>query len=446
MKYHTQGQRFSGTWSVRAVVRRTALAVAVVASGLGTYVLVVAPVASTAAAPTTHLNLASQSIVAALTSPRATSAVHVHARLSASVATVTISYPAPTTTPPTTTTPPSTSTTVRSTTTTAVPVTTPVATAHAVTSKPLATTATTATTPVRHKAPSAHTVATRTLTRTVTPPKRTTPAKHVAPKPAIKAAVAAAAAKLAAHLNPAGNIAPSPNFLQAGQCTQNGSAWSCSNPCLTSSMTWPAFANDPSCTNYILQAIDNARAIEHLGPMTLPSNWYSLTTGQQLFVVADLERVARGLPPYLGINAALSAAAQRAAATNQDPVVAAGFAIGNDVQGYPAMGGAWSGGFSVLAADYIWMYADGWGGSASATSNVACTSSHAAGCWAHRDELIGSDPGFNPGVGLTTSTCEVGVGFAIVNGSGSFVDLIEKPASTPPAMNFTWARNVAPYL
>ena len=447
MKYHTQGQRFSGTGSARAVVRRTALAVAVVASGLGTYVLVVAPVTSTAAVqPTTHLNLASQSIVAASATPRATTAVRVHGDFVASVATVTTSHPTPTTTPSTTV--PSPSTTVRSTTTTTVPVpvTTPVATAHAVARKPSTTSATTATTPVRHAAPTPRTVATRTVTRTVTPPKRTTPAKPVAPKPAIEAAVAVAAARLAAHLNPAANIAPSPNFLQAGQCTQNGSSWSCANPCLTSSMTWPAFANDPSCTNYVLQAIDNARAIEHLGPMTLPSNWYSLTTGQQLFVVADLERVARGLPPYLGINAALSAAAQRAAATNQDPVVASGFAIGNDVQGYPAMGGAWSGGFSVLAADYIWMYDDGWGGSASATSNVACTSNHAAGCWAHRDELIGSDPGFNPGVGLTTSTCEVGVGFAIVNGSGSFVDLIEKPASAPPAMNFTWAQNVAPYL
>ncbi len=211
-------------------------------------------------------------------------------------------------------------------------------------------------------------------------------------------------------------------------------------------MTWPTVNNGPACTNYVLAAIDNARAVEGLGPMTLPSNWYGLTTGQQLFVAADLERTARGLPPYLGINAALSAAAQRAAATNQDPSVAPGFAIGTDPQGYPAMGGAWSGGFSVLAADYMWMYADGWGGSVAATSNVACTSARAAGCWAHRDELLGYDPGFNPGVGLGTANCEMGVGFAVVGSSGSFVDLIESPAATPPAMSFTWARNVVPYL
>ncbi len=278
-----------------------------------------------------------------------------------------------------------------------------------------------------------------------TSPTTSATTRPVAATPAV-APVSGAAATLAAHLNPAVNIAPNPDFLQAGNCTQTGSTWTCDNPCLTSTLTWPAFTDGVACTNYVLQAIDNARAVEHLGPMTLPSNWYSLTTAQQLFVVANLERTARGLPPYLGINAALSAAAQRAAASNQDPGVAAGFAIATDAQGYPAMGGAWSGGFSVLAADYIWMYDDGWGGSAAATSNVACTTASAAGCWAHRDELLGNDPGYNPGVGLSASNCEMGVGFAVVGGSGSFVDLIEQPASTPPAMTFTWAADVVPYL
>ncbi len=177
--------------------------------------------------------------------------------------------------------------------------------------------------------------------------------------------------------------------------------------------------------------------------MVLPSNWYGLTTTEQLFVVANLERTARGLPPYLGINAALSADAQSAAQSDADPSVAPGFAIGNDAAGVPGMGGAWSAGFSVLAADYIWMYDDGWAGSASATSNVVCTSAGAAGCWAHRDELLGSDPGFNPGVGLSCQDCEMGTGFAVVNGSGSFVDLVELPAAGAPPMTFTWASEQA---
>jgi len=244
-------------------------------------------------------------------------------------------------------------------------------------------------------------------------------------------------------VNPQTNIAPSPNFLQAGQCTQVNGAWSCTNPCITSQMTFPVVSSTPACTSYLLLAINNARAVEGLSAMVLPSNWYSLSVPEQLFVVADLERTARGLPPYLGINAALSARSQQAAETNTDPGVASGFAVSTDPGGYPAMGGAWSGGFSVLAADYMWMYDDGWGGSVSATSNIACTSSLAAGCWAHRDELLGSDPGFNPGVGLASTNCEMGVGYAIVGGSGSYVDLIERPAAAAPAMTFTWAQEVA---
>ena len=41
---------------------------------------------------------------------------------------------------------------------------------------------------------------------------------------------------------------------------------------------WPHFTNDPACTGYILQAINNARAIEGVKPMVLPSNWFSLST------------------------------------------------------------------------------------------------------------------------------------------------------------------------
>ncbi len=66
--------------------------------------------------------------------------------------------------------------------------------------------------------------------------------------------------------------------------------------------------------------------------------------------------------------------------------------------------------------------------------------------WAHRDELLGYDPSYNPGVGLSCTDCEMGTGFAVLGGSGSFVDLVEQLAGAPPAMTFTWAQDVAPYL
>jgi hypothetical protein len=329
-------------------------------------------------------------------------------------------------------------------------------------------TTTTTTTLVRHAAATrvtrhSHVVASSTNRRarsnpigstsptTTTPPPTTvvTPTT-VAPTPTttIKSPPVTHAPALSIS-NPSGNIAPNPNFLAPGACSFATGVWSCANPCVdgtATALSWPGYTNGVACTNYILSAINNARAVEGVHPMVLPSNWFSLSVPQQLFVLVDLERTARGLPPYLGINAALSANAQHSAATNSDPSIAAGFAMANDAQGSAGFGGAWSGGFNPLAADYIWMYDDTWGGSAAKTSNIACTSAGAAGCWAHRDELLGSDPGYNQGVGLGCTTCEVGTGFAMVNGDASYVDLIEIPKGTPPPMSFTWANNVLPNL
>jgi hypothetical protein len=278
---------------------------------------------------------------------------------------------------------------------------------------------------------------TTVVTPTTVAPTPTTTIKPVTKAPALSIS------------NPSGNIAPSPDFLAPGTCSFANGVWSCANPCVagtSTALSWPGYTNGVACTNYLLSAINNARAIEGVRPMVLPSNWFGLSVSQQLFVLVDLERTARGLPAYLGINAALTADAQHAAGSNSDPSVAAGFAMANDAQGSAGFGGAWSGGFNPLAADYIWMYDDTWGGSAAKTSNIACTSAGSAGCWAHRDELLGSDPGYNQGVGLGCTTCEVGTGFAMVNGNASYVDLIEIPKGTPPTMSFTWASDVLPYL
>ena len=242
-----------------------------------------------------------------------------------------------------------------------------------------------------------------------------------------------------APYNPPANIAPSPNYLSSGPCTGTRGNYTCPNPCVTSQLTWPANAQNAACTDLVLHAVKTARAAEGVAAMVLPSNWYALTTQQQLFVAADLERVDRGYPPYLGLNAALSANAQNAAANNSDPSLATGFAVSDNAQGSPGFGGSWASDISVVSADYGWMYDDGWGGSAATTFNLTCTSASAPGCWGHRDELLGSDPGYNYGVGLDCTTCEMGTGYADVNGAGSYVDLVELPAGAPPAMTFTWA-------
>lgn len=244
--------------------------------------------------------------------------------------------------------------------------------------------------------------------------------------------------------NPAANIAPHPNFDDSGECTSVGASVRCPNPCVSTTGHFPAFDDGHACALYVLRAINAARATEHVRAMVLPTNWQRLSVTEQLFVLADLERTARGLPPYLGLNRTLSNTAQRAALLTQDPGLAPGFAVEVQSNGVVDANGTFAAAETVLEADYGWMYEDGWGGSVSATSNFDCTSASAPSCWGHRDALLGMFD--NGGVGLSCRTCELGTGFALVHGESSFTDLLERPRATPPPMYFTWARNVAPYL
>ena len=227
--------------------------------------------------------------------------------------------------------------------------------------------------------------------------------------------------------NPRANVMPTPNFEFSGSCTGAPGSWHCANPCVTTQLTFPAHSNAPSCAAYVLRALNAARSSEHLRAIVLPSNWFSLSVPEQLFVLADLERTARGLPPYLGLNATLSADARHAAANDADPVPARGFAVALDRRGAPRVGGTWASGTTSLGADFLWMYADGWGGSAQRTANTACTSPRAAACWAHRDELLGADQRLGVGVGLHCTGCEMGAGFAVRGGTGS----VRRPGRAP---------------
>jgi len=73
--------------------------------------------------------------------------------------------------------------------------------------------------------------------------------------------------------NPSANIAPSLTSLP--RCVFiRVRLWSCANPCVVGTATalsWPGYTNGAACTNYILQAINNARAIEGVRPMVLPA-------------------------------------------------------------------------------------------------------------------------------------------------------------------------------
>jgi hypothetical protein len=244
-------------------------------------------------------------------------------------------------------------------------------------------------------------------------------------------------------VNPTANIPPSPNLLDGGSCTGGAGNWTCTNPCVGPDLTWAVGGNTPACSAYSMLAINNARSSLGENPLTLPSNWNTLTYPEQLFVIANMERVSAGYPPYLGLNDALNSEAQVAANSGGDPSPAAGFVSGLNPWGSTGFDGVWAGTDNVLFAEYMWMYDDGWGGSAATTSNILCTAPGVWACWDHRDNLLGSSTSPTQGVGLGCTTCEMGAAFAVVNGASSLVDLIELPADAPPAMSFTWASEVS---
>jgi hypothetical protein len=203
---------------------------------------------------------------------------------------------------------------------------------------------------------------------------------------------------------PPANIAPDPDFLHS--CSGSG------------------YDDSAGCTGATLDAIDNARSREGLAAMTLPSNWAQLTPEQQLFVVTDLERTARGMAPLSALVVPLDQAARQGASQDDDPTPPAGFP-------YTAWGSNWAGAVgNPLEAMYLWMYDDGLG-----SANVDCTSSNRSGCWGHRQNVL---------IELPCRVCVMGAGWLDGGYSGdpSMAELLVETSGSP-AVDFTWQQESA---
>jgi len=159
----------------------------------------------------------------------------------------------------------------------------------------------------------------------------------------------------------------------------------------------PGPAGSPAhagCSALALAALQHARRVEHLPPMRLDlAAFERLPAPRQLFVLANLERVDRRLPPLRALTAGLDRIAATAARGLVDPLgpVGAGVLAG----GRPSLGflSNLAVGLDPLGSDYFWMYDDGPGG-----SNRDCTASRPAGCWVHRLNIL-FDPSRRQGGG-----------------------------------------------
>lgn len=174
-----------------------------------------------------------------------------------------------------------------------------------------------------------------------------------------------------------------------------------------------------------IAAIDQARAQEGLAALQLPADYSSLTPAEQLLVLLNDERTARGLTPAVGLATDLDAAAAAGAAAQQDPVPPSGAS-------YTVGASVWGEAPSMADVVFGWMYDDGWGGSTAATPNLDCTSPTASGCWGHRDAILG-DYGSQPLMGAAVDDLAAGE----VSAAAIFTD---DPSGQLPAMDATWAQ------
>ena len=254
----------------------------------------------------------------------------------------------------------------------------------------------------------------------------TTPTAPSAPPSAPATTGAAPVRGYVPPSNPPANILPSPSYtFESGTTYSSASTLACWQ---SGTSTWAPQPGSAQCLSSEVAATDNARAREGLAPISLPSNFSSLTPAEQLFVLTDIERVSRGEQPVAGLSSLVSSYAQQGAATNTDPTFNFAAIPSSDWWGSNVVSGA----LNALDANYTWMYDDGYGG-----YNVDCTSPGASGCWGHRDNVLTS----NYGGTLVMGAGDVAQSTGLQCLSELFV-VVQNPGDLPP-LYYTWAQAVA---
>ncbi len=216
--------------------------------------------------------------------------------------------------------------------------------------------------------------------------------------------------------NPPKNLPPAPNFY--AYCAVGG------------------LDDTAACNSKALQAIDRARATEPIGPLRFTlARFLRLSVADQLFAIADLERVSRGEPPIAALTIQLDKAAQAGADDGGDPSLSARTLSGGaEIR---AWGSNWAGGSeSALGSDDSWMYDDGFG-----SHNGDCTAPKARQCWGHRDNVLGAWRSDLTGCPSADSQVVMGAGYArSAKWSTSFAEIFVAACGPKPAGEvYTWA-------
>jgi hypothetical protein len=188
--------------------------------------------------------------------------------------------------------------------------------------------------------------------------------------------------------------------------------------------------NSSRCVGTVLAAINAARAKEHVRPMVLPAGFSSLSIPEQLFVAINLERVDRGLPPFVGLTAPLNRNAKVGATQANDPPPPG--------RGYLLDDAVWAGGTANgLDAVYGWMYDDG-----ANSGNLDCRHRGAPGCWGHRKDIL-DDFGSSSHLVMGAAVEPTGDTHAGNFGGTSMAVTMAVATTRPSSYTYTWAQALA---
>lgn len=184
-----------------------------------------------------------------------------------------------------------------------------------------------------------------------------------------------------------------------------------------------------ACIAQALSAINKAHTAEGIRRMILPTDYKYLTIPEQTFVVTNLERVDRGMRPFLGLTAKLNSSARQAAVERDDPTLIGAILNLLGIREYASI---WAGDFGPLASDYDWMYDDGY--STGGSINIDCKHPGDSGCWGHRHAILGLFTGLR--------TLLAGGGSA-GRGGGSIAEVLVGSLLGAPALTYSWVDALA---
>jgi hypothetical protein len=185
-------------------------------------------------------------------------------------------------------------------------------------------------------------------------------------------------------------------------------------------------ANVPYPGTGSLAAVNRGRADEALSPIA-GSQLRLLTVPEQVFVLLNLERVARSLPPFAAMTQSLDAVAQVGADTRTDPPDPPG--VGSVV----VSDGIEADTADPFLADFGWMYEDGCDPVANQIIISTDCSDNPPQPWAHRNRILSSPAG---------ASCDQYMGVAEDQGVASIAAVLEFycGAAAPSDQVFTWAQ------